>query len=104
MSARRVLRPAPRRGVCRYCRCTDTNACVITIRAHTKPPCTKSITCSWINKQQTVCSAPSCLRKHRAHERAKKMRQRIRIRHGRQLFYPEAKRGNPTGFGKAGAA
>lgn len=85
MSVRRVLRPVHRRGICRYCRCTENNACRITIKPRGNPALKASITCCWMNKQQTVCSAPSCVRKYKNHERAKKMRQRIRVRHGRQL-------------------
>ena len=86
MSVRRVLRPVRRRGICRYCRCTENNACRITLRAARRNPALKaSITCSWLNDEQTVCTNPQCVRKHKIHERTKKMRRKIRVRHGRQL-------------------
>lgn len=83
----RVLKARHPRGRCRYCHCTEKNACRIALRAEGRIPGLKaSITCSWINEQETVCSAPTCVRKHRAHERTKAMRQKIRVRNGRQLF------------------
>lgn len=36
-------------GVCRYCKCTDDRAC--------DPPC------SWVDKEETVCSNPVCVAK-----------------------------------------
>lgn len=100
MSARRGLHPVrPRGGICRYCRCTENAACVLSAAQmmfspfpvheqavwHPRRNGKRVFTCSWINKQQTVCSNPSCVRKHKIHERAKRMRQRIRVRNGRQL-------------------
>jgi len=91
MSARRGLHPVPRRGICRYCRCTENNACIVSVKIQRSNPAIKAqTTCSWINKQQTICSAPRCVRKHKIHERAKRMRRRIRVRNGRQLMQRRA--------------
>lgn len=43
-------------GVCRFCGCTENNACVIDVGLMT-------ITCSWVSSSRTVCSAPDCVRK-----------------------------------------
>jgi hypothetical protein len=67
----------PKRGQCRYCRCTEDNACVLAPgpvpaeianlvnqtysgRASTM----EAITCSWTDKGRTVCSNPECQKKH----------------------------------------
>jgi hypothetical protein len=95
-------RESRRGGVCRYCRCTENNACILSMSQVTQViarvlrikkglgiarfnKAKRQFTCSWINQQQTVCSNPSCVRKHKIHERAKKMRLRVRVRNGRQL-------------------
>ncbi|MBZ5522235.1 MAG: hypothetical protein LAP21_08335 [Acidobacteriia bacterium] len=54
---RRGPQPA-RRGVCRYCNCTDTRPCVLGVV--TEPP---GNTCSWIDQEHTVCSNPECVKK-----------------------------------------
>lgn len=68
---------APKRGECRYCGCTEDNACVLAAgpisqelanlvnqtysgRASTL----EAITCSWTDKARTVCSGPECQKKH----------------------------------------
>ncbi|HWF03410.1 MAG TPA: hypothetical protein VHA06_06970 [Candidatus Angelobacter sp.] len=90
-----------RRGVCRYCRCTENHACVLSMGqlmstlnsvrklknvalARVKEGKTH-FTCSWINSRENVCSNPHCVRKHRVHEREKRRRQIVRLRHGRQI-------------------
>lgn len=102
MSVRRILEPVSRGATCRYCRCTENNACILSMSQVTQViarvlrikqglgiarfnKAKRRFTCSWINQQQTVCSNPSCVRKHKIHERAKKMRLRVRVRNGRQL-------------------
>lgn len=42
------------RGICRFCGCTDRNACVI-------PREDGDVTCSWANPEHTLCTAPGCL-------------------------------------------
>ena len=42
---------APVAGVCRYCSCTEENACML---AHGEP-------CGWIDKSRTVCNSPRCI-------------------------------------------
>ena len=49
------------RGECRYCKCTDDRACILgPALFEDEPP----QTCCWVNRSHTVCSNPSCLRKH----------------------------------------
>lgn len=43
-------------GTCRYCRCTEDNAC----RLPDGEPC------SWLVATQDVCNSPSCIREHQA--------------------------------------
>jgi len=43
------VRPAP--GVCRFCHCTESNACTLP----TGDPC------SWFDCERTVCSNPACI-------------------------------------------
>lgn len=98
----KALKSRHPRGICRYCRCTEKRACVLSQRERRASlkqfsvdvqllrMITGSLTCSWINPQQNVCSNPSCVRKHRQHERAKRIHRRIRVRHGRQLNYRRA--------------
>lgn len=38
------------RGICRFCGCTDDNACISK----------ESAPCSWLDQEQTVCTAPYC--------------------------------------------
>lgn len=100
-----------RGGVCRYCRCTENNACVLSLADLRSvlplstqasfsrllrlqnlglPPVRsghRHFTCCWINKQQTVCSNPRCVRKHHLHLRAIKLQRRTRVRNGRQLGF-----------------
>lgn len=45
------MRPIP--GQCRFCHCTESNAC-------STPPCGEP--CAWVDRNRTVCSNPSCLR------------------------------------------
>lgn len=40
-------------GVCRYCRCTEANACRLP----------EGDTCWWINAGRDVCSNPACIRR-----------------------------------------
>lgn len=101
-----------RGGVCRYCRCTENNACVLSLadlrailprlsladlRLSVVKPNNIGIaphkhghrhfTCFWINQQKTVCSNPRCVRKHQLHLRAVKLQRRTRVRNGRQLGF-----------------
>lgn len=46
----------PQSGVCRYCGCTDDNAC--------------DEGCCWVDPQETVCSSDSCIEKYEAAGRA----------------------------------
>lgn len=63
----------PVSGVCRFCRCTESNPC-------STPPCGEP--CAWVDANRTVCSNPSCLRawgdlKRRADfERKRRLRKR----------------------------
>lgn len=58
----RVVRVAKvKRGVCRYCGCTDAGGCVLGADLLDDTP----ITCSWLDKEHTVCSKPSCAKAHR---------------------------------------
>ena len=43
-------RGKPRPGVCRVCGCTELKACGLGLE-----------TCSWGNKERTLCSNPACL-------------------------------------------
>jgi len=38
-------------GVCRHCRCTEANACLLR----------DGDTCCWINRERNVCSSPACI-------------------------------------------
>lgn len=38
-------------GVCRHCRCTEADACVLSTGEG----------CCWTNQERTVCSRPSCI-------------------------------------------
>jgi hypothetical protein len=42
-------------GICRYCRCTETNACRLP----------NGDTCVWLTADRDVCSAPACIRQYR---------------------------------------
>lgn len=53
----------PISGICRYCRCIESNAC--------KLPDGEA--CAWFDNERTVCSAPACLA---AHFRERERRQR----------------------------
>ena len=52
--------------ICRHCKCTETNACIL---ANGDP-------CCWVDVERTVCSNPSCIRAEarrvRAEEKAAK--------------------------------
>jgi hypothetical protein len=54
--------PKLKPGKCRYCGCTETRACVLTIVCieHSQVP----IMCCWWDHERTVCSNPSCVKKH----------------------------------------
>jgi len=43
-------------GVCRFCHCTERNACTL---ANGDP-------CSWIDRGRTVCNSPACITAYRA--------------------------------------
>lgn len=43
------------KGICAQCGCTENNAC-------TGQGFLGDETCSWANKQQTLCTNPDCLR------------------------------------------
>lgn len=47
-------------GVCRYCGCTEDNAC-------RTPPSGEP--CCWVEDDRTVCSGWNCQRKYRADQR-----------------------------------
>lgn len=47
-------------GVCRYCSCTADNACRLP----------DGDTCSWYDKDRTVCTAPGCVRAFEAVKKA----------------------------------
>lgn len=51
--------PLHRPGQCRFCRCTESNAC--------KLP--DGDPCSWFTTDRTVCTAPACLNAHFAEQR-----------------------------------
>lgn len=50
-------------GICAECGCTEHNACLI--RGIEMRPC------SWANPEQTLCTNPDCIDKHRAREKNK---------------------------------
>ena len=86
-----------KRGVCRYCHCTEDRACRVPLKssrsrvviAHLqaaqqagKPVHSAWVPCSWADDLQTVCSNPRCLRKWRKDLRRKieaRKRRRARI-------------------------
>jgi hypothetical protein len=43
-------------GTCRYCGCTEESPCRLS----------DGDTCSWINRERNVCSAPGCARRYYA--------------------------------------
>jgi len=43
-------------GVCRHCRCTDTNPCLLS----------NSDTCCWVDRTRLVCSNPTCIKAEQA--------------------------------------
>lgn len=51
---------AHRYGVCRYCGCTAMRGCFFGYALATMLP----VTCSWINHERNVCSAPDCVRQY----------------------------------------
>jgi ParB/RepB/Spo0J family partition protein len=51
-SKKKAKAAKPKRGTCQFCQCTMTTPC--------NPPC------AWVNKNQTICSAPPCLGKAKA--------------------------------------
>jgi hypothetical protein len=59
---------APRAGMCMYCGCTEEAACVVNEGT--------DATCSWHNNDQTVCSNPPCVAKHRVAGKRRKGRGR----------------------------
>lgn len=56
-------------GVCRYCGCTEANACML---------CTGD-PCSWYDKDRTACNAPGCIRQYEADRRAAAAERRAAI-------------------------
>jgi hypothetical protein len=62
-------KPPP--GVCRYCNCTEENACRLP----------DGEACAWLNTDRDVCSAPACLA---AHSRALKRDERRRYQRPRR--------------------
>lgn len=47
-------------GACRYCGCRESNACTIVVQPEPQfPPAL--VTCSWVDRDQTVCSNRRCL-------------------------------------------
>ena len=53
-------------GECRYCRCTEANACHLP----------DGEVCNWFDQSRTVCSAPACLAAHfRELERERRRRE-----------------------------
>jgi hypothetical protein len=49
-------------GKCRYCGCTESNACVLQ----------DGDTCSWHDNTRTVCTAPGCVRQFIADSRRRR--------------------------------
>lgn len=47
-----------KRGICRYCFCTETTACAIPTGLAT------AVACHWIDEAKTVCSAERCQAAH----------------------------------------
>ena len=58
MSARKVPPMAPTPGICRYCQCTESHACLIDI------PGQHAVPCSWADMEHTMCTAPACVKQH----------------------------------------
>jgi hypothetical protein len=54
-AARRRTKPASL--ACIYCKCTETNACLVEDLEG------NSVGCSWISTKPPVCSAPACVAK-----------------------------------------
>jgi hypothetical protein len=51
----------PVSGICRYCDCTDGEACMIA-----------GIPCHWIDRRKTVCSNPDCAAQWKAQKKKRK--------------------------------
>lgn len=61
----------PRAGVCRFCGCTERNACGIYL-----PMDFDTVTCSWLDATRTVCTNVRCIDAHHREERQAKRRPR----------------------------
>lgn len=57
----------PREHCCKYCGCTESNACILGLGLFGRPQ-----TCSWIDSTKTVCNSPACIRAHHSARTAKK--------------------------------
>jgi hypothetical protein len=58
------LKLRTKKGTCRYCGCTETNACRIRDFLDDM-----IVGCSWFTGDQTVCTNPKCISAHRKAKR-----------------------------------
>jgi hypothetical protein len=63
----------PRRGVCRFCGCTESRACVLGYAPNALYSALEdddfrdlAITCSWWTDDQTVCNKATCVETYEA--------------------------------------
>lgn len=58
--------PRPQRGRCRFCGCSERQACgIVILGVHHEPVLVK---CSWIDLEQTVCSRATCVTRYEAEQ------------------------------------
>ncbi len=81
-----LMRPL-RRGVCRYCGCTQNNPCFLAGISMPGVPVVP-LPCSWRDKSQAVCTNPRCITAHRAVVSAHKATRQARL----QIFKARRRR------------
>lgn len=60
----KTKKPKPKRGVCKFCGCTEVKPCYFRVSN------SEVRLCSWLNKAKTVCSAPLCVARYQASKSA----------------------------------
>jgi len=55
----KVQTPAPKKGICRICGCTEKKACKVRTILGSK----QTQPCSWVDATKTLCSNPDCVAK-----------------------------------------
>ena len=64
----------PRSGECQYCHCTEDNGCLIDVSDFGAIDIENVTVCTWFNSEQTVCTNPRCIDRHKRNKRAEPYR------------------------------